>query len=89
MKDEPSATTAWTFRQIFSGLAGLCLLGAGVMDVHAVATTGSFDFTWKGGDSSTYAWPGDWFSILVFFLVEFGGGALCLMDFLRPARPRS
>ena len=64
------------------------IMTAGVEEPNAIVTVGSFDFTWKGGSSSTYAWPGDWFGILLFFVVEFGGGALCLRDFLRPARPR-
>lgn len=88
MNDDTGTTTAWTFRRLFSGVAGVCLLVAGFMDLYAIVTAGSFDFTWKGGPSSTYAWPRDWFGIALFFLVEFGGGALCLRDFLRPARSR-
>lgn len=88
MKDDPGTITAWTFRRLFSGFAGLCLVGAGLMDLYAIATAGSFDFSWKGGSSSTYAWPRDWIAILLFFVVEFGGGTLCLRDFLRPARSR-
>jgi hypothetical protein len=88
MKDDTGTTTAWDFRRLFSGFAAVCLLGAGLMDVYHLATDGSFAFSWKGGDMAIYAWPGDWIAIAIFLVVEFIGGALCLRDFLRPARSR-
>jgi hypothetical protein len=73
-------------RRVLIAVAGVYLLGEGMLDLYGLAISGSFHAVWKGGLSRNFDWPEDSAGILLYLAIHLLGGAFCIWDSIVPRR---